>query len=303
MEKSRKPKKTALITGASGLLGLELVRYLGSRDYDVVGTYNSNPKLTDKNYRNLQCNVGNAGSVASLSKKIGKLDTIFHCASMTGVDKCEKNRKACWQANVLGTRNVVKLAKDNKAKIVFISTGSVFSGETGNYKEEDTPDPKNFYSWTKLLGEEAVLAYDKGIVVRAVPIGIHGIGRPQANFIEWLVDSVRNNKTFNLFNDVYINAISAVNFAKILIEVPKVLKRGIIHIGSRDRLSKADIGQMIISKFPNFAGQVKLISVDNMPGDFASRSKEMWLNVSKASMLGLKMPGLKNELQLILSQL
>lgn len=295
-------KKRILVTGASGLLGLELIRYLGSKDYNVVGTYNSNLKLTDKNLRNFKCDVGNAQSVASLSEKIGKINTIFHCASMTGVDKCEKNRKECWRSNVVGTRNMVDLAKEKKAKLIFISTGSVFSGETGNYKEEDTPDPKNFYSWTKLLGEEAVLAYDKGVVVRAVPIGIHGIGRSQANFIEWLVDSVRNNRTFNLFNDVYINAISAENLAKILAKIPTVLARGVLHVGSRDKLSKAAIGQMVISKFPGFSGQAKLISVDEMPGDFASRPKEMWFNVSKAAKLGLKMNSLKDELRLILNK-
>ena len=292
--------KKVLVTGASGLLGLELLNALKEAGFNAVGTYNSNSKLINKNYRNVKCDVGNVGSVNSLSKKLGKIDTIFHCASMTGIDKCEKNKEACWQSNVIGTRNIIELAKKNRSKLIYISTGSVFYGDKGNYNEGDLPDSKNFYSWTKLLGEEAVLVYDKGIVVRAVPIGIHRIGRPQANFIEWLVDSVSNNRSFNLFKDVYINAISAESFSKILIKIPKVMERGLLHVGSRDRLSKADIGQAIIAKFPNFSGEAKLISVDDMPGDFASRPKEMWFNVNKATKLGLKMPYLKDELKLIL---
>ena len=294
--------KKILVTGASGLLGLELLRYLSDNGFDAVGTYNSNPKLVDKNYKNLKCDVGNVGAVAGLTKKIGRVSVIFHCASMTNIDKCEKNRKDCWRANVLGTRNIVELAKKHMAKLIYISTGSVFSGEKGNYKESDTPDPKNFYSWTKLLGEEAVLAYDQGIVVRVVPIGIHGIGRPQANFIEWLVDSVSNNRSLNLFNDVYINAISAKTLAGLLLKVPKVISKGVLHIGSRDRLSKAEIGQAVISKFPNFSGEAKLISIDDMPGNFAARPKEMWFNTNKAIKLGLKMPNLKDELELILAK-
>ena len=289
-----------LITGASGLLGLELLRCANKGGYNVIGIYNANPNLTDKNYRNLKCDIGDIKSVNLLDKKVGKIDTIFHCAAMTNVDKCEKNREACWRANVIGTRNMIELAKRHGAKLVYISTGSIFSGEKGNYKENDMPDPKNFYSWTKLLGEEAVVASDNGTVVRAVPIGIHGIGRPQANFIEWLVDSVRNNMSFNLFNDVYINAISVESFAKILLKIPKVLKKGVLHIGSKDRLSKAEIGQTVINKFPSFSGQAKSISVMDVPGDFASRPKEMWLNVNQALKLGLKMPKLKDELELIL---
>ncbi|MBI2057601.1 MAG: SDR family oxidoreductase [Candidatus Yanofskybacteria bacterium] len=296
----RLTKNKTLITGASGLLGLELVRCAVKSGHNVVGVYNANPNLTDKNYRNLKCDIGDTRSVNLLDKKVGKIDMLFHCASMTGVDKCEKNREACWQANVVGTRNMVELAKKHRAKLVYVSTGSVFSGEKGNYKENDAPDPKNFYSWTKLLGEEAVLAYNKGIVIRAVPIGIHGIGRPQSNFIEWLVDSISSNRSFNLFNDVNINAISAETFAGILLKVPKVFKKGVLHIGSKDRLSKAEIGQAVISKFPNFSGEAKLISVENMPGNFAARPKEMWFNTNKATKLGLKMPNLKNELELIL---
>ena len=300
MKSATNSKKLILVTGASGLVGLEIIRLLKSGGFNFVGTYNANSDLTDKNYKSLKCDIGDSKSVSSLSKKTGKIDTIFHCASMTGVDKCEKNREACWQANVIGTRNMVELAKKHDAKLIYISTGSVFSGEKGNYKEEDTPDPKNFYSWTKLLGEEAILGYSKGIVVRATPIGLHGIGRPQANFMEWLVDSVRNNKSFNLFNDVYINAISAVNLARVLLKVPKVISNGVIHVGSKNRLSKAAIGQAVIDRFPSFSGQAKLISVNDMPGDFASRPREMWFNINKATKLGLKMPDLKDELELIL---
>src|SRR3989344_5870257 len=46
-----------------------------------------------------------------LAKKISKIDTIFHCASMTGIDKCEKNKEACWKTNVIGTRNIIELKK------------------------------------------------------------------------------------------------------------------------------------------------------------------------------------------------
>ena len=281
-------------------MGLELVRCAKKDGYYVIGVYNTNPNLIDKNCRNLKCDIGDTKAISSLGNKIGKINAIFHCASMTNIDKCEKNREACWQANVVGTRNITELAKKHRTKLIYISTGSVFSGEKGNYKENDTPDPKNFYSWTKLLGEESVLAYDKGVVVRTVPIGIHGIGRPQANFIEWLVDSVSNDQSFNLFNDVYINAISAKTLAGLLLKVPKVFKKGVLNIGSKDRLSKAEIGQAVISKFPNFSGEVKLISVDDMSGNFAARPKEMWFNIDKAVKLGLKMPNLKDELELIL---
>lgn len=303
---SKKPsnKKTILVTGASGMLGLEMLRFLNKNGLKAIGTYYTHNQLIDKNLKNLKCDVGDEKSVKNLSKKIGKIDTIFHCGSMTVIERCEKNKEKCWQSNVIGTRNMVDLARKNKSKLVYVSTGSVFSGEVGNYKENDVPKPRDFYSWSKLLGEEAVFGYEKGIVVRATPIGIHGVGRPYDNFMEFLVDAVKNNKPLNLFNDVYINAISVESLSKILVRIPKVLKRGLIHVGSKDKLSKADIGQAVIAKSPNYSGEVKLISVDSLAGNnFAVRPKEMWFNVDKALKLGLKMPNLRDEVELVLGRL
>ena len=71
MRRSVKSTKKALVTGASGLLGLEVVRCLSDSGFDVVGVYNSNPQLADKNYRNLKCDIGDLKSVNFLDKKIG----------------------------------------------------------------------------------------------------------------------------------------------------------------------------------------------------------------------------------------
>src|SRR3989344_4933097 len=110
--------KKVLITGASGLVGLALIRYLGSANLNIFGTYANNRRLTDKQFKNFKCDIGNAKSVNDLSQKVGKIDVIFHCAAMVNVDRCEKNKKSCWQTNVVGTRNIVNLAKKNKAKLL-----------------------------------------------------------------------------------------------------------------------------------------------------------------------------------------
>ncbi|MEK7642696.1 MAG: SDR family oxidoreductase [Patescibacteria group bacterium] len=294
-----KKNKNVLVTGASGMLGLEVVRYFLGEGLNVTGLFHSNPKLIDKSIKHISCDIGDTKSINSLAKKIPKLDLIVHCASMTGVDKCEKDKEGCFRANVIGTRNMVALAEKYKAKIIYISTGSVFSGEKGNYKEGDFLDPRNYYSFTKTLGEEAVLAYSKGIVVRATPIGIHASGRPQANFLEWMVDAIKSNKPLNFFTDVYINALSALTMAKFLFQLATKMDRGVIHLGSKDRLSKADIGLMVVEAFKEYSGEVKLVSIDSMSGNFAFRPKEMWLNVGYAKKLGLKMPNLKEEVKLI----
>lgn len=288
--------KNILVTGASGMLGFEVTNHLVNQGANVIGLFNNNPMLVDEKIKSMVCNLGDQKSIKSIVGNLPKLDLIFHCASMTGVDKCEKNKKECFSANVYGTRNIVDLAEKNNTKVVYISTGSVFSGEEGNYKEEDIPDPRNYYSFTKSLGEMITLSYKNGIVVRATPIGVHPKGRPQANFLEWIVDMIKNNKPLNFFTDVYINALSAKNMAMLLPELADKINCGVVHLGSEDRLSKADIGLAVASQFKDYSGEIKLVSIDSMPGNFASRPKEMWLNVDKVVNLGLKMPKLKDEI-------
>ena len=53
-----------------------------------------------------------------------------------------------------GTKRLVELAKDVCAFFVYVSTDYVFPGDNGMYKEEDKPNPVNYYGQTKLLGEK-----------------------------------------------------------------------------------------------------------------------------------------------------
>jgi dTDP-4-dehydrorhamnose reductase len=76
-------------------------------------------------------------------------------------------RDTCWRINVVGTRNVARAASAVGAKLVHISTDYVFSGETGNYSEDDTPGPVvNYYALTKLVAEEAARGAAGSLIIR-----------------------------------------------------------------------------------------------------------------------------------------
>lgn len=91
-------------------------------------------------------------------------DIVVHCAAYTDVARAEIERDACYVINVRGTENIVRSFTGKK--FVYISTDYVFDGERGNYREEDTPNPINFYSLTKLLGEIAVRQFPRTLIIR-----------------------------------------------------------------------------------------------------------------------------------------
>lgn len=281
-----------LVTGASGLLGSEITNYLNRAGHKIIGIFNRHNRLAGSGIKKIKCDIGNLSSINSLPSKI---DLIIHCAAMTNVNECEKDKKKCFQANVIGTRNIISLAKKSKAKLIYISTPSVFDGITGNYQENDPPNPKNYYSSCKLLGEESALSYNKSLIIRTAPIGIHSLKRPPTNFFEWLMDSIKNNIDIDLYNDVNFNPLSTATLAKIILDINKKASAGLIHIGSRNFLSKASVGKLVLAKFPNYKGAANIISVAATP-NLTERPKEMWLNINRALGLGINLPTLEQEI-------
>jgi dTDP-4-dehydrorhamnose reductase len=94
-------------------------------------------------------------------------DCVVHCAAYTNVDGAEADEDTAAAVNVLGTRNVVQAVRGTHTTVVYFSTDYVFDGTKGApYVESDLPAPLNAYGRTKLAGEQEVLSWVHGIVVR-----------------------------------------------------------------------------------------------------------------------------------------
>jgi len=281
-------KQKILITGMSGLLGSTLEQFLKKQDYDVY---------------DINVDISNADAVNNFAAKNTNFDWIIHTAAVTDVDSCEKSRFLCYSVNAQGTKNVRDLAKTIKAKLIYISTASVFSGKEGNYKETDLPYPRNFHDLTKFLGEQIILEYNDGLVLRINLIGIHPRGSRGKNFFEWLIDSIKANKDIQLFSDVTINPLSNWTIAYCISELIKIKpQEKILHLASKSILSKANIGELVIKKLGDYKGKANFVSVDDNQNG-APRPKEMWLNADYVqTKLGLEMPTLESEIEKILKK-
>jgi dTDP-4-dehydrorhamnose reductase len=139
-----------LVTGGSGRLGTELRALIPG----IVAPTSAEMNMTD------------AAAVMAVVER-ERPDVIVHTAAYTNVGGAEKDREACWNANVVGTRNIAAAASAMGAKLVHISTDYVFDGQTGGYHEDDTPGPVvNYYSLTKLVAEEAARIAAKHLILR-----------------------------------------------------------------------------------------------------------------------------------------
>ena len=275
-----------VVSGARGLLGATLMRVLPDAGFCAIP---------------LTCDIRDA---AAVTKQIAQAAPahVVHAAAITDVAACERQPQQAFAVNGEGTKNIVEAARAVCAPILYISTASVFRGDHGNYREVDMPEPINAYNQSKREGERHTLDYDHGIVLRLNLIGIHPDGSRGKNFLEWLLDDFRADKDMTLFADVCINPLSSWTIAAL---IAKILTRdrlgNIFHIGSRDVLSKAAIGELVRARFPGYRGTLRSGSVDAI-ADGVFRPKQMWLNTDKAAALLGPMPTVAQELDTIFAR-
>ena len=141
-------KGKIVLFGASGKLGKELAKL-----YDVITPTHKEIDIIEFN------------KVSGYLKKI-KPYVVIHAAALVGAKECEEDKKTAYETNVIGTYCIAKACQENNIKLVYLSTDTIFDGEKGNYKEDDIPNPINYYSLTKLLGECFVKMLPSYLIIR-----------------------------------------------------------------------------------------------------------------------------------------
>ena len=148
----------ALVTGGGGFLGGAIVGQLLERGDEVAiyarGDYSSMHALGVRTIR------GELTDSERLESALAGVDTVFHVAAKAGIWGSWEDY---YRANVLGTETVIAACRSQGVlKLVYTSSPSVvFDNRPHSGCDESLPYPahyENFYSHTKALAEQAVIA-------------------------------------------------------------------------------------------------------------------------------------------------
>ena len=145
--------------------------------------------------------------------KKNKPQYLIHAAALSRpMNIHDKQISTSINLNIIGTANIVKVCSDLKIKLIYFSTGYVYEGRVGNYKETDAVLPFNNYAWSKLGGECAVAMYKNSLILR--------ITMCEKPFIHEFA-----------FHDIRTNFIFHEEVVKI---IPKILdKTGVLNVGGK----------------------------------------------------------------------
>ena len=235
-----------LLTGANGLLGRHLVKKLAEKGYEVIATAKGESKINsigNGKVKFLSLDITDGAAVNKLMNEV-KPDVLLHTAAMTQVDECELNKIDCWNTNVTATRFLIDSAKETKSRIIFISTDFVFDGLHGPYKEEDEPNPVNYYGSTKLAAEKAVIqsGLDWAIVRTVLVVGNTEDGQRQ-NILTWVKEKLEKGETIKVVDDQVRTPTYVEDLADGIILILEKKSKGIFHIAGKDTLTPYQIAR------------------------------------------------------------
>lgn len=201
---------------------------------------------------------------------------VIHCAAITSVAEAQKNPALAKKVNVEATKFLTELAAE--IQFIFFSTDLVFDGQKGNYSETDSPNPLHLYGETKLAAEQIVLRNPKHLVIRtSINGGVSCTGN--RSFNEQLKSSLQNSSGMKLFTDEFRSPIFAGETACAVWELANKNCTGILHVAGAEKLSRWQIGQLLIQRWPEIKTKIESGSAKDFPGP--PRALDTSLYISK----------------------
>lgn len=279
-----------LITGASGFVGGNFLKSLSKRkECQLIGTYQHHP-LKFPFSENVLVDITDRETTLRLEHT--QPDLILHCAALANIAQCEANPEEAHRINVAGTKNIVALAKNTGAKLVYISTDSVFDGEKGNYTEADIPLPKTVYGKTKLEGENHCMEANRGCLVARINVFGKSHCTSALSFAESILDKLKKGERFQGFADAIFTPLYLPYLLETIIDLVAKPAEGIFHITGCEALSKYEFAKKVARVFHFDERLIQKSSIQNISQKISYPKNTSLDNSKMLKLLNKKLPSL-----------
>lgn len=232
-----------LVLGGSGLLGHKLVHVFKSR-FETSATFHGS---FDK-YRCIDVFDGvkvvenvDAENFESVERALAEIrpDTIVNAIGVTKHVPDVGNTLKTIKINALLPHQLAKIAAEQNARLICISTDCVFRGDKGNYVETDGADATDLYGKSKSLGE---VVDGNCLTIRTSIIGRELFTRN--SLVEWFLSN-RSGRVKGFTNAIFTGfptVILAEILAHLIADWPYM--RGLYHVSS-DKINKFTLLELI----------------------------------------------------------
>lgn len=235
-----------VVLGATGMAGHVITLYFRSKGHNVEAISNVYSELIN----NKVIDVTDLDKINYIFS--GEFDAIINCIGILN-EQAELDKTKSIFLNSFIPHYLAKKTLEIKTKVIQMSTDCVFSGDKGEYYENDFPDGKTFYDRTKALGE---LNDKKNLTFRNSIIGpdinLNGIG-----LFNWFM---KQKGKINGYNGAIWTGVTTIELAHAMEEAIIQDISGIYNLVNNEKISKFNL----LKHFNDiFEKNIEIISIEN----------------------------------------
>ena len=247
-----------VVTGGAGFVGSNLVKLLVEKGHKITvidNLHKGKKENLDSVINKIKFQKIDIRDYESMRKILKNIDGVFHQAALTVVQDSFSRPEEYFDVNVRGTKNIFKLASENKFKVVYASSSSVYGHKLETPITEGAErNPINPYGKTKLEAEYLVEKYSKlnTKIIGLRYFNIFGKGQTleYAGVITKFLDRIRIGKAPIIFGKgsqirdfIHVNDVARAN----LLAMESNSSNLIVNIGTGNAISILDLANMILS--------------------------------------------------------
>jgi UDP-glucose 4-epimerase len=243
------PMKTALVTGAAGLLGRATVDALADAGVEVHALVRGAEQAFRDDVVFHEADLAQPLRDASLP---GEVDAVFHLAQAREFRDFPGSAPSVFAINVASTAFLLDYAFRIGAKsFVYASSGGVYRGRPGGPLVEDEPvqGPADlgYYLSTKLSCESLVASYSGELATASLRyFFIYGPRQERSMLIPRLYDRVRNGEALALQGEhgMRINPVHVSDAAAATVAASRLGGSTTVNIAGPETVSLREIGEL-----------------------------------------------------------
>jgi dTDP-4-dehydrorhamnose reductase len=241
--------KRLLVTGVSGLLGLNLA-WLARDRFLVTGVLRGKRAVAVPGCTPFEVLSADLTCPEQIEWALERSqpDWIIHCAALTDVDHCEAHPEEAQRANAWLPGALAQTAAQYGVRLLHLSTDAVFDGQRGNYTESDSPSPINAYGRSKLEGERAVVSANPDALIARV--NFYGWSwQGKRSLAEYFYNNLSVGQPVFGFHDLIFCPLLVNDLVEILLSMLDHGLSGLYHVVSAEAQSKFAFARMLAHQF------------------------------------------------------
>ena len=309
--------KKIIVTGGSGFIGSNLVKFLLKKNYFVINidklSYSANPYnlkeiKKNKNYRFFKLDINESKKLLKILNKF-QPSGIFNLAAETHVDRSIDDPKNFIKSNIIGVYSLLEVikkylkSKNRKVKLIHISTDEVYGDIVSGRRSDEkfSYNPSSPYAASKASADHLIKSYIRTYKIPAIISNCCNNYGPN-QFPEKLIPKLIYNIIKNKPLPIYAKGKNSREWIHVYDHCEALLKiflKGKIgenyNVGTSQNVSNIDIAKKLIiiqkSLLQNNNNKAKIQFVKDRPGHdlrYALNSKKIQVKLGWKSKIKLQ---------------